>query len=64
MGRFSEKEKRILQEFEEQRRKFMMGKGQEGERLREVGPVSVDPFADEEYYKPRLNGASINYKYT
>ena len=69
-------------ELEEQRRKFMMGKvqivmimviimiidkGQEEKRMKPVGPVSIDPFADEEFYKPKnalsSSGVKIKYKY-
>ena len=55
-------------ELEEQRRKFMMGKGEEGKRMKPAGPVSIDPFADEEYYKPKTalsssSGVKIKYKY-
>jgi hypothetical protein len=54
-------------ELEEQRRRFMMGKGQEAERMAGLGPVSIDPFADEELYKPTSSlgkGVKIKYKYT
>ena len=55
-------------ELEEQRRKFMMGKGEEGKRMKPTGPVSIDPFADEEFYKPKTalsssSGVKIKYKY-
>ena len=63
-----EKEQRRLVEerleFETQRRKFMMGKGQEEKRMKEPGPVRIDPFADEEFYKPKYAGTKIKYKYT
>ena len=66
-----EKEQRRLVEerleLEEQRRKFMMGKGQEESRMKPTGPVSIDPFADEEFYKPKStlssSGVKIKYKY-
>ena len=42
-------------------------KGQEEKRMKPVGPVSIDPFADEEFYKPKnalsSSGVKIKYKY-
>ena len=62
-----EKEQRRLVEerleLEDQRRKFMMGKGQETDRLKETGPVSIDPFADEEFYKPKTYSSGVKIKY-
>ena len=46
---------------------MIIGKGQEEKRMKPVGPVSIDPFADEEFYKPKnalsSSGVKIKYKY-
>ena len=46
---------------------MIIDKGQEKKRMKPVGPVSIDPFADEEFYKPKnalsSSGVKIKYKY-
>ena len=46
---------------------MIIDKGQEEKRMKPVGPVSIDPFADEEFYKPKnalsSSGVKIKYKY-
>ena len=46
---------------------IIIDKGQEEKRMKPVGPVSIDPFADEEFYKPKnalsSSGVKIKYKY-
>ena len=55
------------QRTSERPRSLIIGKGQEEKRMKPVGPVSIDPFADEEFYKPKnalsSSGVKIKYKY-
>ena len=52
-------EDRIL--LEEDKRRFMVGRKVEIER--ESGPVTIDHFSDEEFYKPEYGGSRISYRY-